>query len=450
MKENKKRVIITLIIIALIIISVFLGYKLYTKNQETITANENLYNHSLYEVIDYMQDVQNYLAKATISTDPRHGAETLTNLWREANLAQAYMSMLPVESQEIEKTSKFLNQVSDYSYALSRKNIKGEKLTDEDFKNLDDLYSYSVEVTNTINQIAIDLNAGNISWNDLTKNNDLNYAQQVSSNINIGSNLEESFKEYSGLIYDGAFSDHITNKEKKGLKGKDISEDEAKEKVERFLGKDLIEEINSLGFSEDAEIPSYTFTVNTKKLKNVTMTISKTGGHIVYFNSNRDIFEEKISNDQAKKIGLKFLKSRGIENMKDTYCLKENGVVTVNYAYKQGDVLIYPDLVKLKIALDDGEILGMETSGYINNHHKRNISNIKITKDQAKATLNKKLDIKSEGLAIIPTEWKSEILCYEFKGKVDDIECLVYINAKTGAEEDILLIVNTPNGTLTM
>ena len=69
---------------------------------------------------------------------------------------------------------------------------------------------------------------------------------------------------------------------------------------------------------------------------------------------------------------------------------------------------------------------------------------------EAKKNLNKDLRIESEGMAIIPTEWKTEILCYEFKGKVDDREFLVYINAENGREEDILIITNTPNGTLTM
>lgn len=63
--------------------------------------------------------------------------------------------------------------------------------------------------------------------------------------------------------------------------------------------------------------------------------------------------------------------------------------------------------------------------------------------------LNSKLNILSENLAIIPTEWKTEVLCWEFKGKVDDTDFLVYINAKTGEEQDILVITNTPNGTLT-
>ena len=63
--------------------------------------------------------------------------------------------------------------------------------------------------------------------------------------------------------------------------------------------------------------------------------------------------------------------------------------------------------------------------------------------------LNKNLEITSEGLAIIPTEWRTEIFCYEFKGKVDNTDFLVYINAKTGREENILVIINTPDGILT-
>lgn len=135
--------------------------------------------------------------------------------------------------------------------------------------------------------------------------------------------------------------------------------------------------------------------------------------------------------------------------MKPTYYLKQGGAVTVNYAYEQENVTIYPDLIKVKIALDNGEVLGMETSGYLNNHTERTIEKPEISMEEAKASLNKKIEITSEGLAIIPTEWNTEIFCYEFKGKVDDTDFLVYINAKTGKEENILVIIDTPNGILT-
>ncbi len=436
--------------ILLLILVAVLGITIYSKQEEITTASENKYNMAFYQLIDYVQNVESYLAKSTISTSPEQGAETLTNLWRESNLAQTYLSMLPVESQELEKTQKFLNQVSDYSYSLSRKNIYDKKLSDEDLKNLKDLHSYSVELENTLAQLSEDLNSGRIKWEDFNKGNTALAKQVDNISKNSFSNLEENFHEYSGLIYDGAFSEHMTNSAKKGLTGDNVDEKKAKQKVEEFLGKDNIEEIKNLGLSQNANIQVYDFSVKTKKNENVNIAISQKGAHVVYMNSNRDVNAEVLSYDKANEIGKKYLETKGFPNMKETYYLKQDGILTVNYAYSQGNVVMYPDLIKVKIALDDGEVLGIETTGYLNNHTQRDTSKIKITKEQAKKTINKNLNIASEGLAVIPTEWQTEILCYEFKGKVDNREFLVYINAENGNEEDILVIKNTPDGILTM
>ena len=450
MRGKNKKIIVWIILIILIGIIIALGYNLNKKNRESILANENLYNQSLYELIYYMDNVQNYLAKSTISNSATHGAETLTNLWREANLAQTYLSMLPMQAQELENTEKFLNQVSDYSYSLSRKNIQGEKLSDEDLKKLEELHKYSMQINNVVNQISFDLNAGNMKWSDLTGEKNVSFAQQVSTDFNFADTLEENLHEYSGLIYDGAYSEHIVSAEKKGLKGDKISEEDAKKKAIEFVGENNIEEISSLGFSEKAAVPAYTFTIKNKNQENITISISETGGSIVYMTSDREVGVENLTYEQANEKGKEFLKQKGFENMRQTYYLKNEGVITINYAYSQDEVLMYPDLIKLKVALDNGQILGIETTGYLNNHTQRDISKVKITKEQAKEKLNKNLNIQSEILAIIPTEWKTEKLCYEFKGKVEETEYLVYINAENGEEEEILIITITPNGVLTM
>ena len=150
-KERLKKGHMLSVICVLLIIVVALGIILYQKQREYRQASENSYNMAFYELVDYVQNVETYLAKSLISTTPEHGAETLTNLWREANLAQSYLARLPIESQELENTEKFLNQVSDYSYSLSRKNIYNESLSQEDLKNLKDLHGYSVELENTLN-----------------------------------------------------------------------------------------------------------------------------------------------------------------------------------------------------------------------------------------------------------------------------------------------------------
>ena len=450
-KERLKKGHMLSVICVLLIIVAILGIILYKKQREYRQASENSYNMAFYELVNYVQNVETYLAKSLISTTPEHGAETLTNVWREANLAQAYLSRLPIESQELENTERFLNQVSDYSYSLSRKNIYNENLTQEDLKNLKDLHGYSQELENTLNQLSEDLNSGRFEWGELTKKGTIAFAQQV-DNISKESfsNLEENFHEYSGLIYDGAFSEHLTKQEKKGLTGENISEEQAVQIAKQFIGEERIKEISSLGLSENATIPVYDFSIKNTNEQNANLSISQKGGHVVYYNSNREVEVEAISQEEANEKGKQFLTSKGFTNMKETYYLKQEGIVTINYAYSQDGVIIYPDLIKVKVALDNGEVLGIETSGYLNNHEERNLPEIKISKDEAKKTLNKDLQIESEGLAIIPTEWQSEIYCYEFKGKVDDSEFLVYINCENGREEDILVIKDTPNGTLTI
>ena len=327
--------------------------------------------------------------------------------------------------------------------------MKDIELTDDDVKNLKNLHEYSVELENILNQLSVDINEGRISWGELTKEGTVAFAKQV-SNISKDSfsNLEQTFHEYSGLIYGGAFSEHITRTEKVGLTGNNIDEETAKNKATELFNNSNIKEISSYGRSE-GDITSYNFGITFNDNSVATVSISEKGGHVIYMDRNREVNAEIISQEEANQKAKEYLESKGFKNMKETYYLKQSGIVTINYAYVQDGVIMYPDLIKVKVALDNGEILGIETTGYLNSHTERKLEKPKVTKEDAKARLNKDLTIESEELAIIPTEWKTEVQCWEFEGNVDGLDFIVYVNAETGKEEDILIITNTPNGTLT-
>ena len=98
---------------------------------------------------------------------------------------------------------------------------------------------------------------------------------------------------------------------------------------------------------------------------------------------------------------------------------------------------------------DDGEIVGVDATGYLNCHFEREIPSNLISIDEARKNISTKAELSSEKLAIIPTEFNTEVLCYEFKGKINEVEFIEYINAQTGKEEDTLIVTNTENGTLT-
>lgn len=451
LKEFKQKHILTICVIAITIAICAIGLAC-RNNKRYMQVSNNEYNKSFYELIDSMGDVENYLAKALITNDSNQSAETLMYIWRESNLASVYLSQIPISNEGLSNTQKFLNQASDYSYTLAKKSISDEDLTGDELKNLKDLYNYSLEVNTTLNQLLLEMSNGSLNWKELQSDGSSLFEKELkeSSSRDGLDNIEGNFKEYDGLIYDGAYSEHITNTKPKGLTGEEIQEEKAKELVTTFIGKNNIKNIQSNGLVENGTIKSYAFEIDTNEENKITIAITQKGGHILFMNYNRNVEEEKTTMEEANTKALEFLNSKGYTNMHKTYYIKENGIITINYAYEEKDVIIYTDLIKVKIALDNGDVLGIETTGYLNNHDKRDISKSNlISENEAKKVINENLNIDRTRLAIIPTEYKTEVFCWELEGKVEDREFLVYVDAKTGKVADILIIVQTENGVLT-
>ena len=447
MSEKLKSRLISIIIILTVFFMLTIYYAIKLKEKYSITI-ENEYTESFSNLVNYVNNVENYLAKAMVSRSSEYSAETLTQIWRDSNLAMVYLARIPLKNDEIDQTAKFLNQVSDYSFTLSKKNIEGKELSEEDFDNLDQLYKYCLELERTLNQLSEEIYDGEVTWSELTTDLSTKFAQSVDS-ITVFSSIDDNLNEYEGLIYDGAYSDHIEKADKTGLTGEDISKENAVKKLEEFFKIENVKNISFNATLENANIPSYDFVVETDK-GNYNVMISKKGGHIVETSLDREVKEEKISQEFANEIGKAYLADKGFPNMKETYFIKQGNIVTINYAYNDNGIVVYPDLIKVRVALDNGEIMGIETDGYLNSHKEREYVEPKISIDDARDNLNPRLEILSENMAIIPTEWKTEINCYEFKGKVEDKEFLVYVNVETGKEEDILVILETPGGTLTV
>lgn len=414
-------------------------------------ASEDEYNRAMYEMVGYISNVESELAKLQITNTPKMTSTTLASIWKQSNLAKENLEELPSTQNSMSKASKYLSQVSDYSYSLLKKTTQNEKLNDEEYATIAKLYKSSQDLGSIMTDIYNDLNDGRIRWDELKKVSDekLSQSEEVTTVSNI-QKIGKNFQEYEGLIYDGAFSDHLLNMQPKSLSNNEVTKDQAKENIIKIFKEENIEKLEELEDSNGI-IDLYNFKLKLKNesdVKNISMT--KKDGKLYLMISDRKVEEEKISMEEAENKGLEFLKKIGIENVKENYYLKTENFAIINYAAMQNDVVLYPDLIKVKVALDTGEICSVEAQGYIFNHIKRNDITPRISIEKARNSINKNLNILSEGIAIIPTESKSEILTYEFKGKIDEREFLIYVNAKTGEEEKILLILKTEGGILTM
>ena len=137
--------------------------------------------------------------------------------------------------------------------------------------------------------------------------------------------------------------------------------------------------------------------------------------------------------------------------MESTYYEVYDNVCTINFAYLDGKVLMYTDLIKVQVSMADGEIVGYDARGYIVNHRKRTLPGGVISAKRASEEVSPVLEIKGTRLCYIPTDGKNEVLCHEFSCvSRSGREVLVYINALTAHEENILMLTTTESGTLTV
>lgn len=416
------------------------------KRQKQLVQDE--YNRAMYELTTYVKNVDLNLTKLQMTADKRLITLTLANLWREANLAKENLANLPILQDNMGNTSKYLTQVSDFAHSLMDSTNRGKAITPEQYTDIVELNNSSTELLKVTNDIYDDLNTGRLKWDEVEKLGN----EQLDENVAVSNiqSIPKTFVEYEGLIYDGAYSNHIMELEPKNLSENIVTEEQAKANITKIFGEDNIEYVTYIGENNN-RLDLYEYKLKLKDdVPERSVYMTKKDGKLYLMVGDKNVTEQKITADAAKDIGKEFLKSMGIENTVDTYYLITENLITINYAATQNDVILYTDLLKVKIALDNGVVCSVETGGYTFNHVERNNLTPILTLDQAQDKINKNIEIESKNLALIPTESHKELLVYEFKGKINDKKCIVYINALTGEEENILMVIETPNGTLTM
>ncbi|MBQ7793236.1 MAG: germination protein YpeB [Clostridia bacterium] len=429
---------------ALIAVSCFAGYEYYRANTLERSVS-NSYNRAFFELNDYVDDINSLLAKGLLVNSPQHFAAVSAELSRQSAAAKECLSQLPLSEIEFDKTEKFLSQVGDYSFYLSRNALYDNKMTDEEYQTLSTLGKYAENLSAALNSLQEDIYSGSLTLYDGGyKSANVAYAENGNDGF---SAIEKEFGEYPSLIYDGPFSEHIGDRAPALLEGKEvITAERAAEIANQFFGRQS-GFISYSGKSENAAINAYTFTADENRR---VVSVTEQGGYILYYMNSRDVGEHTLDVNEAIAKAQEFLTAQGYTSMTESYYENTNGRATINFAYTENGVVHYSDLVKVTVALDNGEVIGLETHGYIMNHAPRTNLTPRLTRQDARGYVSQHLSIDSAQLALIPKDSEREVLCYEFKGTSNGKNFLVYINAENGREEEIMLLVESETGILTV
>ncbi|MBQ2285786.1 MAG: germination protein YpeB [Clostridia bacterium] len=403
---------------------------------------QNNYSRSLNELSESVNNISLALEKVQYVNSAKQMSGMAAQLLTESENAKNALSQLPSGNGELTVLNRFLSQVGNYAMAVSKSLISGNQPNDEYSGNIELLKNTAQIITETIKNSDISYAAPEKWAQELNKKLD-NTAEGDSLADSLGS-IEESLTDYPTLVYDGPYSDHILEKEPVMLKdAQKVNESQAQVKAAEISGieKEKIVYEEKTG----GKMPAYRFSS-----EDTTVSITEAGGYPLYMRKSRNIGDYVLEYRQALDKARRFLEKIGMSGFTETYFFTDEGVCVISFAYLDGQTICYTDLVKVGVAMDNGEIMLYETGGYLSNHTDRAFETPAISSDDAAAKVSERLSIRETALALIPTKSGGEVRCYEFVCTAEDgQEILVYINAVTGEEEDILILLKSDGGTLT-
>ncbi len=402
---------------------------------------EAAYHKSFYDTVEQVGNIDLNLSKALATADSGALQRYLVDTAINSELAENDIQQLPLQDESKHYTTKLINQIGDFTKYLNNKIINGESLSKADYAALNGLYQANRTLKESLNKMMT------------TMGNDYAFSAMIDGGksdmiIEGFSELQNLSVQYPELIYDGPFSDGLMNREIKGLKGAEVDQAYAREQFAKLFAEYNPKDIKSVGeTTANIECFNVEGTINGDV---ALAQFSKKGGELVMFSYAGSCNEVRCDREQATLVAEKFLTDLGVKDMKPVWINLSNNLYTINFAYEKGGVIVYSDLIKVRVCAETEMVIGFEASTYYTNHTDRVIDKPTLSEKQAKSKISENISVDSVRLAVVPIGTKSEKLCYEIAGEYDGSTYYVYIDAVTGRQVEMFKVIESTEGTLLM
>lgn len=411
-------------------------------NQYSIQL-ENVYQKNMYDLVESVNNTETKLSKILAASEGGLQKKLLAEVAQNTELAENSISSLPISQNSLADSVKFINQMGAYTQSLADKLAQGGSLNQKDLSTLQNLHESVLDMKNQINKFVKKVQQNySILQQSLNIDGDFN-------NFTIDmSSIKGEDIDYPVMIYDGPFSDAEQNVTVKGLKGETLNSEQCQKEVEKAF-----KNYASISYSGEINSRFETFTYHMTNTDNqkLFVQVSKVGGHIITVSGRgNESQNKKIGFDEAKKIALDFAAENGIEGGEVVWHDQIQNDIYLNIAPTNNGIILYPDLVKVKVDLTTSTIVGYDATNYFLNHIPRALKAPAKSANSYKSKLPSDLAIRGTKLVLAPLDYDREVVCFEYECEKAGSTYYVYLNADTGKEENVLKVIQTTDGSKLM
>jgi len=415
------------------------GYQEHQEKNAILINAENNYQRSFHN-LSYRMDILHDKIGTTLAMNSKESlSPSLIEVWRLTSQAHGDVGQLPLSLLPFNKTEEFLANIGNFSYKTAVRDLAKEPLTDKEYKTLQVLYKQSGDIQNELRGVQHMVLKKNLRWMDV----ELALASGKEPTDNT---IIDGFKTVEKTVSGFAESElgpTMANMQKrdenyKKIKGKTISRQEAIQIAKKYMKFDGNAKVKVTENGKGSDYGFYSVSIQNKQTgQEASMDITKKAGHPIWFINNRDIKKQTLSLNEANNKAAAFLKETGFRDLEVFESTQYDNVGVFNFVTNIKGVRIYPEAVKVKVALDNGSIIGVSAEEYLKSFQTRTIEKPAISMEQARSKVNPKFKVMEDRQAMIVNDLNQEVICYEFLGTIGEDTYRIFVNAKNGIEEKV-------------
>lgn len=441
---------------AALLISLAWGYNQYRVGQNFQLVSENENRRAFHDLASHLDQLENDLAKGGVATTANQKVLYLTQGAGRSDAAMKDFAQLPAEQVGLSYVGQFLVQTGDFTRNLAQRIATGGSVAAQDDKVLNDMHERLLMVNRRVQELLVRVDTEQLVWTNrpatiwqrigLAKPPLAEAAAEGTDgpapSVNTGlEQLDASLQKLPPFTYTGEFASRTVT-EPLGLPPGEVNREQAQAVARDFLGK--------TGFSN----PAPEFGGETQgplggyqwKAADTFVEVSKRGGVVTIYRNSRVIQPRSLNPDDAKGKAMAVLKALGLDLVL-TSTEDFGSYLQLEAVSEKDGIRFYPDKVRMMVAMDNGQLIGLDATPYWSFHRNRSLNRSQVlSEDSVRRKLRSNFQVKESRLALIPKTGNQEVLSYEFRGNYQGEDYLLYLNAFNGSEEKILRIIQTPRG----
>lgn len=416
------------------------GYQEHQEKNSILIKAENQYQRAFHDLNHHMSRLQDELGQTLAVSSVSHGMQRkgLVNVWRLTSEAQNEINQLPLAMLPFNKAESFLSRMSNFAYRASVRDLSKQPLTEQEMKTLNSLYAKSGDINKELGRIQDAVISDRLRWMDVETAMASEKNQHDNTIIDGFRSVDKKIGSYPENDWGPSTMTSPRKLSTDGLTGKEVSSEEIRRKASAFLGHGgPISHIAVAESGGQSGFRTYSVTAKAADGSNVHANYTRKGGHLLWYMNPRQVKTRKLNFDTARNKASNFLLRNDIRDMTPVTYDEYDHVAVFAFAGVKDGVRMYPDKVTVRVALDNGEVVGLQATQHVLSPKLLTPGKAKIGKDQAAKGLNPNFRVQDYSLAVVENDLQEPVLCHEFIGKINGKSYRIYMNADTGVEETI-------------